>query len=118
MIRSLARDVLVTLSAFSVGSALFTAFLCLRMLNANRRRYLSFASAKVGYAVVVGIILFRILLPTRELPPDAWAVGYAVGLGLAGLGFIGVGRTVRREFIAWETERDKGSTFDPEEAQL
>jgi hypothetical protein len=119
MVETVVRDVLVTLSAFSVGSALFTAALCLRMFRANRRRYASFAAAKVGYAIVTGTILLRVLLPNPALPPDGWAIAYAVGLTSAGLGFVGVGRTIRREFVAWEVAQDpRHPDFNPEEERV
>jgi hypothetical protein len=99
---SLFRDILAMGSAFSVGSALFTAALALRMVKVNRRRYLSFAAAKIGYAIVTGTVLLRIILPLRELPVDGWGIAYAIGLAIAGVGFVGVGRVIRREYVAWE----------------
>ena len=102
---SFLRDVVVTLSAFSVFSALFTATLCLRMLRSDLRRYSAFAAAKVGYAIVAGLVLLRILLPSRELPVEPATIIYAAGLMLAALGFVGVGRAVRRDYVEWETEQ-------------
>lgn len=96
------RDVVFWLSAFSCGSALFTAALSLRMVRANRRRYLSFAGFKIGYAMVVGTVLLRIILSTPEIPPDPWAWAYVVGLAVAGAASIGVGRTIREEFVEYE----------------
>jgi hypothetical protein len=105
----LARDVLLFASAFSVGSALFAAFLCLRMYRANPRRYASFAAAKIGYALVVGVILLRILLPVEEVTTDGWTIAYACGLALAAVGFVGVGRAIRTEYVAWESRQMKGA---------
>ena len=103
MIRHLARDIIVWLSAFSIGTALFSAALSLRMAKSNWRRYLSFAAAKVGYALVVGTVLVRLLLPAPEVGVDGWSVAYTVGLALAGFGFVGIGRAIRREFVEWES---------------
>lgn len=99
------RDLILTLSAFSIGSALFAAVLCLRMFRSNPRRFAAFAAAKVGYALVTGTVLLRIILPNPELPVDGWGFGYVAGLGLAGLGFVGVGRAIRRDFVEWETSQ-------------
>jgi hypothetical protein len=118
VIEALVRDVIVTLSAFSIGSALFTASLALRMYRTSPRRYASFASAKVGYALVVGTVLLRIVLPNRELPIDPWSTAYIAGLVFAGLGFVGVGRTIRREFVAWETQREQHPDATPDIEEL
>lgn len=103
--RHLMRDVVFWLSAFSCGSALFTAALALRMLRANPRRYLSFAGFKLGYAIVVGVVLLRLILPAFEISPDPWAYAYVLGLAMAGAASIGVGRAVREEFVEYEARR-------------
>ena len=105
MLDHLFRDAIVTLSSFSIGSALFAAVLSLRMFNSNRRRYSSFAAAKVGYALVVGTVLVRIVLPNPSIPLDGYGAFYLGGLALAGIGFVGVGRAIRREFVEWEAAR-------------
>lgn len=99
------RDILVTLSSYSIGTALFAAALCVRMLKANRRRYLSFAAAKVGYALSVGTVLLRIIIPNPTVAFDGWGAAYTAGLTIAGLGFMGAGRAIRRDFVEWESEQ-------------
>lgn len=103
------RDILFWLSAFSIGTSLFAAALCLRMVKANPRRYLAFAGFKIGYSVVVGTVLIRILLPLNEVPADSWAWAYTIGVALAGASAVGVGRTIRIEYVEWEAERDEGT---------
>jgi hypothetical protein len=106
----LLRDVLLFASAFSVGSALFTATLCLRMYQVNPRRYGAFAAAKIGYAMVVGTVLIRLLLPVDEVEANPWSIFYALGLAISALGFVGVGRAIRAEYVAWEAHQQKGDT--------
>ena len=101
----LMRDAIFWMSAFSCGSALFTAALCLRMWTSNPRRYLAFAGFKAGYAGAVGIVLVRILLPTTEISPDPWAWAYFIAIAVAGVSALGVGRAVRLEFIEWEATK-------------
>jgi hypothetical protein len=101
------RDILAMASAFSVGTAVFAAALALRMVKANARRYLSFAAAMVGYATVTGVVLLRIILPLHELPVDGWGAFYTAGLVIGGIGFTGVGRVIRREFVDWETKQEE-----------
>lgn len=102
------RDLISWASAFSIGTALYCAFLAIRMVRSNPRRYLSFTAAEVGYAMVVGLVLLRIILPAaaEDLPLTTDTVVYLSGLVLAGLGFLGISRVIRLEFVEWESKRD------------
>lgn len=108
------RDLLITLSAFSIGSALFTAALALLMIKSNPKRYLSFAIAKIGYALVVGTILLVVIIPVPYLRWTFASVVYSAGLVLAGLGFMGVGKAIRIEFTEWEIEQEERRKKDAE----
>ena len=89
------RTIVLGLSAFSIGLALYLAFLNLRDWSRHVPYAWGYAFSRLGYAIVVGLIGEQVA--RQPFIPGSWrAWGYVVGLSLAGTGFIGIIRDHRR----------------------
>lgn len=102
------------LSFFSMGTALFAGGLHLRMLSVGRgKEHLWYAMAKAGYVVTQSILLLAIF-PVQQVEPEWRAYGYLVGMLLAGVGFMGVGRDAINQWV----EEDPQAPYRKLEARM
>lgn len=86
-----ARELIIGLSAFSVGLALYLAARNLSAWVMGRDAWgWAYGFARLGYAIAVGLIA-EALLRAPSPPPWAWrTIAYQIGLVLGAVGLLGV----------------------------